>query len=820
MKLLPYLLAIAALYGLSLLVLYVTTWRRLLRNPLQYPSYEEISTESVPVCIQQMFQPIVKVLEVLEFRFWGYVQIEPMLKVGQHKKWFVLLYNQAHKTFAGVTIRPVAEPIYPFDIDFYTFFKDRTLLLTMNGQKHTLLTPIPGTVVQDSYTPLLANQWRMHRERLEQLKANQQPCGLAPSDFLEALQNHYQVYLNTLCKTRKIVPVPGKNQFHIHWAVALKLVLKLVFGDRQVDRMVQERKSFVKTCVIQTPDIPLEVEAEGFQYMQQMDPGQVQTKMGLWILLGSLAFAAVSVTTLLSGQALVILIAVLLLHELGHFLAMWCCGYWDTSIFFLPFFGAAAIEQNEKTTLTQKVWVLLAGPLPGLMLGIGLLLLTGQNSSYADWLGEASRMLIVLNLFNLLPVDPLDGGKIANLLWFSRYPSIDLLFKGFAVAVLTVLGWETPLMLAIALIIACTIPFGFRSVKVDAQLRKDLSQPTQTNRNRLLPTIFQAIRATGYGKLPIVQRHNLAKDLLQRHWESHAPWTTQLALSTLYSVSLLGGSIGVPLAFLYTANRYLPPQQDVLGQARTLYQEELDQANQAVQQTPNDVQAYLRRAKVYLGMQDYQSALADYNQAIHLNPKESSIYLDRAKLYGAMQDHRNMMADANRALQQNPKSFEAYRLRSSARNFLGDRQGAIADHNQAEALAQQRRLAQTQWDLAQVNQQLHHNPKNVAAYLKRAAIRLGLRDARGALQDYNQAVRLSPQNATVYLKRADAYYQLHYHQAALKDANQALTLAPSFAEAYSLRSAIRQALGDEAGARTDIERADQIYTAQAGRKRE
>jgi cytochrome c-type biogenesis protein CcmH/NrfG/Zn-dependent protease len=810
MSLFPYLLAIAALYGLLLLVVYFTVWRRLLKNPLQHPSHTEIPAEFVPASIQGMFQVPVGVLKALGFQSCGYFQTEPMFKVGDHKKWMVLLYHSIHKTYAGVEIRHLAEPLYPFDTDFYTFFKDRTLLLTMNGQKHALPGEIPNTVVQDFYTPLLANQWQAHLEQLEQLKDNRQPCGLALADFLIALQQHYQSYLDALLNANKVVPVPGTAQFRMHWAFALQLALKLVTGNHQVARLVQQRRNLVNTGVTQAVDIPLELEAEGFQYVQQMDQGQAQRKMGIWILLGSMALAAASFTSVVSGKTLLILIAVLLLHELGHFLAMRLCGYQDTSIFFLPFFGAAAIGQKHNATLTEKVWVLLAGPMPGLLLGVGLLFLNGNNS-YSDWLGEASIMLIVLNLFNLLPIYPLDGGKIVNLLWFSRYPYTDLLFKGFAVAVLVWLGLSTPVMLAIALMVACTIPLGFRSAKVDTQLRKDLSHPAHTVRDNLLPTIFQAIRETGYGKLPIAQRHNLAKDLLQRHWESHARWTTRIALSALYSVSLLAGVVGVPLTFLHTAGIELTTAGFFPRQARKHYQKALDQANQAVQQNPENAQAYLRRARIYTLMQEYSLALVDYDQAIRLKPKEVKIYLDRAKLYAVMQNHQSMIADANRALQLDPKSIEAYGLRGSARQMMGDRQGAIADQKQAETLAKQRHLTQARRELTQVNQQLRRDPRNVAAYLKRADIRLELGDSRGALRDCNQAIRLNPRNAEAYLNRASIYYQLESYKTALADTNRALSLNSKFAEAYGLRSSIRQELGDEVGATADAEQVERFH---------
>jgi len=111
---------------------------------------------------------------------------------------------------------------------------------------------------------------------------------------------------------------------------------------------------------------------------------------------------------------LVWLALVLLIHEGGHLLAMRAFGYQDTRIFFLPFFGAAASGRPAGEELPwQRAIILLAGPVPGLLLGAGLIVsqvLAGLEPSMF------AVMLVAVNLFNLLPVAPLDGGRVVLLL--------------------------------------------------------------------------------------------------------------------------------------------------------------------------------------------------------------------------------------------------------------------------------------------------------------------------------------------------------------------------------------------------------------------
>ena len=73
-----------------------------------------------------------------------------------------------------------------------------------------------------------------------------------------------------------------------------------------------------------------------------------------------------------SVRFLSVLVAILFVHELGHYLAMRWFGYRNLRMFFIPFLGAAVSGQNYNVAGWKKVVVSLLGPLPGI--GIGILL--------------------------------------------------------------------------------------------------------------------------------------------------------------------------------------------------------------------------------------------------------------------------------------------------------------------------------------------------------------------------------------------------------------------------------------------------------------
>lgn len=147
-------------------------------------------------------------------------------------------------------------------------------------------------------------------------------------------------------------------------------------------------------------------------------------------------FAANPATFGARGAAL--LVAALLLHELGHLAAMALFGYRDLKVFFIPFLGAAASGRAIGVAPWKQAITLLAGPLPGVGLGLFFLFLpaTGPHSIAS----QAAVTFLGLNSFNLLPLGFLDGGQLFTVLFFSGRPRAEAAFKAVTLALLTAVG--------------------------------------------------------------------------------------------------------------------------------------------------------------------------------------------------------------------------------------------------------------------------------------------------------------------------------------------------------------------------------------------
>lgn len=111
------------------------------------------------------------------------------------------------------------------------------------------------------------------------------------------------------------------------------------------------------------------------------------------------------------GVALVYLIFV---HEMGHLVAAKQKGIRTSPAVFIPFVGALISMKEQPRDAATEAYLAYGGPLAGLISFLPAIPL------YV-WTGEPFWAMVVslgatINLFNLLPVSPLDGGRIVSVL--------------------------------------------------------------------------------------------------------------------------------------------------------------------------------------------------------------------------------------------------------------------------------------------------------------------------------------------------------------------------------------------------------------------
>lgn len=137
-------------------------------------------------------------------------------------------------------------------------------------------------------------------------------------------------------------------------------------------------------------------------------PAGAQEAVKAALLTGALTFA--SFFAMFGPSAAVMLLALILVHEVGHVVAMRSIGMPVKGIYFVPFFGGVAVSGDRYRNEGERGFVALMGPGFSLLTTAVLGWLTVQNND--PTLKELTLLSAALNGFNLLPLLPLDGGHV------------------------------------------------------------------------------------------------------------------------------------------------------------------------------------------------------------------------------------------------------------------------------------------------------------------------------------------------------------------------------------------------------------------------
>ncbi|MBP2240577.1 stage IV sporulation protein FB [Cytobacillus eiseniae] len=133
----------------------------------------------------------------------------------------------------------------------------------------------------------------------------------------------------------------------------------------------------------------------------------------LWVVIGLAVMTAHFIE-------LSLLLFIIFIHELGHAGAASFFSWRIKRIALLPFGGVAEMEEHGNRPLKEELIVILSGPLQHLWM-MGLAYILFQFSIIPEDLFQLFiQFNLMVLLFNLLPIWPLDGGKLI-FLWLSIY---------------------------------------------------------------------------------------------------------------------------------------------------------------------------------------------------------------------------------------------------------------------------------------------------------------------------------------------------------------------------------------------------------------
>jgi Zn-dependent protease len=154
-------------------------------------------------------------------------------------------------------------------------------------------------------------------------------------------------------------------------------------------------------------------------------------------------------------------VALMFVHEMGHYLAARRRGLAVGLPTFIPFVGAWVQLKDLPHDAETDAYVGMAGPLLGTAASLACYVLARNENS--DWLLAVAYAGLLLNLINLIPILPFDGGRITAVLspriWLLGVPAMAGLF------------WysPSPMLILIALLAAPQVWKAIRFRRDDPQ---------------------------------------------------------------------------------------------------------------------------------------------------------------------------------------------------------------------------------------------------------------------------------------------------------------------------------------------------------------
>ncbi len=567
-----------------------------------------------------------------------------------------------------------------FPAVFYSFDTDGSLLLTTNRKGWLFPAQPPGVSQSDGYATNLAAHWEAHLARL----ADDVNMTMSGDEAEQRLFSAAQDYFAFLEENNYIVKEHGR--WRPSWRTAFWQTRDYL---RNIRRLIPRYISPV-TCGEHQDNYDIAAYQE--LDAKQAAPRTARTKA--WLLVIS-ALTSLPLWGLTLGWKLAVpLMIILAVHEAGHALAMWVFGYRNITMMFVPLLGALVTGTPKQIAVWKQSIMLLAGPVPGFVLAAGALLYLKHHPLHAwgiEWTRVAA-VAAVVNFINLLPITPLDGGRLIEIGLFNRWPRARLIFVVLSVIVIALYAqWEQNFaLLLLSGLLLGNLLSQRRITKLQSAWKEGLSQQDQVK--HLFEVARNSFSVQSFAQLrPLVKAVFTMRAVQQpRIWESIAIVS---ALSVLWSSAALGFYIlkqkpdtsTVSNNMLQTRSTAILPckNEGDFSKAMRICTELLDkgQIDKASQ-----VMAYDKLAEIALIRSDYNASVMWSEKAIHANPGFPYHYYLAAEAYTKLKQFNQAIKFYDEAITAMPAFFQALHRRGEVYLALGDITNAKRDFKAALSL--------------------------------------------------------------------------------------------------------------------------------------
>jgi len=423
-----------------------------------------------------------------------------------------ILLNEEEKTFATLewTV-PVSGAGPRVSLSLFTALRDGTLIVTLD-RRVTRHPPAWWQDVQRHFGTVTA-QWKLHYSRIRGEQGRILP---ALGKFTEMLAADEEARHAELIKGGEFTPCrQDPDVLRLRLSRLPSRVLP-VLGDFCRGRYFRScsRRDVAAPAKAKPEEVERIGGAIGLSLNQAVEQDLTRYRAliavrsspldhlrRIVVLLGTVAFFILLFGREAPLQTALAVLLLAALHEAGHWLPMRLFGYRGIGAVFIPFTGSTERGRKLHAPAWQQLVVLLGGPLPGLLAGLAMLAHGYFSPDTPLWMLDAAGIAVALNALHLLPVLPMDGGKVIDLLVFRDLPLLRPLFtvtaslSAFAAALIL----KSRVLRYIAMAMFGGVIWDVRTIQVVRGARKLPWAGEINDEAEALRRIFRGLRQEGQG---------------------------------------------------------------------------------------------------------------------------------------------------------------------------------------------------------------------------------------------------------------------------------------------------------------------------------
>ncbi len=513
---------------------YVLGARIYLTSAIQRVTVIPCADDQVPEEQSILLKTLDWTLEGLGMRPIGYVMHGPFLTYYDKSDHSRVFLHASEPIEAHVSKRAAPEYGASVNIQWVTRLKDGRMLVT--GDMGSSVYEALPLVLSECRTASAVDLFKRHQQRVQSVTG-------AIAAFPPTLS---QIAV-MLTLTYSVLRLYYRGR---HWSIESKdpaldrITLKGAI--RLVDQSI---KSFGTKGVLLAPlgEVTevnrrqrVEADYQAVQCIARVPRSAPGIPWPLLILMTTTAVMSVFGMTLLwDVKVALIIFTVILFHEGGHAVAMRIVGHAAVHIFFVPLLGALTIGKAMNPSIRERIVILLAGPVPGLVIGLLLLLLYKHDKSPLVY--GAALGFLVINALNIIPVIPLDGGRVFETLMRPEGMARFMMQISSVMGLIALaLYWRDPVFGAFALLSVLIIPRQWLVYKFRASLARKITD--RYDRLDVLKAALVVMTEASYAKWRSPARQTLAiatADQFSASIATKADWIFGIAVY-LVGAAILG----------------------------------------------------------------------------------------------------------------------------------------------------------------------------------------------------------------------------------------------------------------------------------------